>query len=130
MQHGGIIMRVFLYFMALIAALATSYAIWTDLTYTYTASRSLGQLWYQNYPQSLQITETIVSRYIDPCGLVISFNCSPFLWHPTISTILGWPAALVFAGFTAIFTFLAERTNSPNPFGLAKSRASRKRRIH
>ena len=53
----------------------------------------LGQLWFHFAPNSLQIAETIVSRYIDPCSALNILDCSGFLWHPFISSILLLPAA-------------------------------------
>lgn len=53
----------------------------------------IGEIWFEWAPTSLQISESIISRYIDPCGLLISLNCEPFLWHPWISTVLVLPAA-------------------------------------
>ena len=53
----------------------------------------LGQFWFHFAPNSLQIAETIVSRYIDPCSALDILNCSGFLWHPFISYILLVPAA-------------------------------------
>ena len=61
----------------------------------------IGEVWFEWAPTSLQISESIISRYIDPCGLIISLNCAPFLWHPWISSALVLPAAPSFliAGF-------------------------------
>ena len=80
-----------------------AYAIWQDLTSSYSASTPLGRLWYLYSPTTLQTAESIISRYIDPCGLIMALDCSPFLWHPIIATILGWPAALVMIAFTVTF---------------------------
>ncbi|MGB2098105.1 MAG: hypothetical protein ACPHX4_00080 [Candidatus Puniceispirillaceae bacterium] len=89
--------------IATLAGLIAAYAIWQDLTSSYSASAPLGRLWYLYSPTTLQAAESIISRYIDPCGLIMALDCSPFLWHPTIATILGWPAALVMIGFSIIF---------------------------
>jgi hypothetical protein len=89
------------------------YAIWKDLTNIYTASVPLGKLWYSNNPESLQFTEAFVSRYIDPCSLVRALDCSPFLWHPFVSTVLGWPAALVLIGLCMIFYWLSLSIGRP-----------------
>jgi hypothetical protein len=83
--------------------LVVACAIWQDLTSSYSASTPLGRLWYLYSPATLQTAESIISRYIDPCGLITALDCSPFLWHPIIATILGWPAALVMIGFTVTF---------------------------
>ena len=57
----------------------------------------LGQLWFHFSPNSLQLAETIVSRYVDPCSALEILNCSGFIWHPFISSILLLPAAPVLA---------------------------------
>ena len=56
----------------------------------------IGEVWFEWAPTSLQVSESIISRYVDPCGLFISLDCAPFLWHPVISTALQWYAAPVF----------------------------------
>ena len=62
----------------------------------------LGQFWFYFAPNSLQVAEAIVSRYIDPCSALEILNCSGFIWHPFISTILLLPAA----PFLALLSFL------------------------
>lgn len=62
----------------------------------------LGQLWFYFSPSSLQLTEAIISRYIDPCSALDVLNCSGFIWHPFILFILSMPAAL----FLAILSFI------------------------
>ena len=62
----------------------------------------IGQIWYRYAPDSLQMAEAIVSRYIDPCSSLEILNCSGFVWHPIISTFLTFPAGLTF-GILAIF---------------------------
>ena len=62
----------------------------------------LGQIWFYFAPNSLQVIEAVVSRYIDPCSSLEIFNCSGFIWHPFISSILVLPAA----PFFAILSFL------------------------
>ena len=57
----------------------------------------LGQFWYHFAPNSIQIAETIVSRYIDPCSALDVLDCSGFIWHPFISSILLMPAAPILA---------------------------------
>lgn len=66
----------------------------------------LGQLWYNISPASLQLAETLVSRYIDPCAALEILNCSSFIWHPIISSILLFPAAPLLALTSFIFIFL------------------------
>ena len=83
------------------------YAIWLDLSSAGTPSVVLGQFWSDRHLSSLLIGEAIVSRYIDPCGLIVALGCAPFLWHPLIATILGWPAALVMLLLMILFTGIA-----------------------
>ena len=63
----------------------------------------LGQFWFHFAPNSLQIAESIVSRYIDPCSALDILNCSGFIWHPFISSILLMPAAPILAIISFIF---------------------------
>ncbi len=106
-KHYDVTMKYIFNIIAIFFLLAAGYAIWQDLTNTYTASVSLGKFWYSNNPGSLQVAEAIISRYIDPCSLIIALDCSPFLWHPFVSTVLGWPAALVLLGLCMICFWLS-----------------------
>ena len=76
----------------------------------------LGQLWFHFAPNSLQIAESIVSRYIDPCSALDILDCSGFLWHPFISFILLMPAA----PFLTLLSFILIA------FGIKKSLRKRK----
>ena len=87
--------------------LVALYAMWFDLSATGAPSTVLGQFWSDRHLTSLLIGEAIVSRYIDPCGLIVALGCAPFLWHPVIVTLLGWPAALVFLLLMVFFAGLA-----------------------
>ena len=87
--------------------LVALYAMWFDLSATSAPSTVLGQFWSDRHLTSLLIGEAIVSRYIDPCGLIVALGCAPFLWHPVIVTLLGWPAALVFLLLMVFFAGLA-----------------------
>ena len=87
--------------------LVALYAIWLDMSSTGAPSMVLGQFWSERHLTSLLISEAMVSRYIDPCGLIVSLGCAPFLWHPVIATLLGWPAALVFLLLMVFFAGLA-----------------------
>ena len=64
----------------------------------------LGQFWFHFAPNSLQIAESIVSRYVDPCSALDILDCSGFIWHPLISSLLLMPAApiLGFVSFILI----------------------------
>ncbi len=64
----------------------------------------LGQFWFYYAPNSLQVAEAIISRYIDPCSALEVLNCSGFIWHPIISSILLLPSAPFFALLSFLFT--------------------------
>lgn len=93
----------------LIAFVFALYALW--LFYQDISSSAptvmFGQLWFELAPGSLQVSESIISRYVDPCGLIISLGCSPFLWHPVISTLLLWPAAIVISAISLVIFVLS-----------------------
>ena len=107
--------RRFLQVLAVGCAGLTGFVIWQDLNSPFSASMVLGKIWYVAHPESLQVSEAIISRYIDPCGLLIALNCTPFLWHPLIATLLSWPAGLVGFLVTSILWY----------FGRPKHRDSR-----
>ena len=74
----------------------------------------IGQMWYKYSPNSLQIAEAIVSRYIDPCSSLEILNCSGFVWHPIISTILIFPAGLTFGILTILFIYFGTKKRRIN----------------
>lgn len=86
-------------FAGIAAALLTRdlYALFEDGAFRPLAT---GFVWYTLHPNSLQLAEAAVSRYI-----------GQFLWHPVISTVLVWPAFAVFGGIAALF-FLGGRRPS------------------
>ena len=104
-DHAKGMIRRFIQILALCCASLTGFVIWQDLNSPFNASMALGNIWYGAHPGSLQVSEAIISRYIDPCGLIIALNCTPFLWHPLIATLLGWPAGLVGFVLTGILWF-------------------------
>ena len=63
----------------------------------------LGQFWFHFAPNSLQIAETIISRYVDPCSALDILDCSGFIWHPIMSSILLMPSAPMLALLSFIF---------------------------
>ena len=77
----------------------------------------LGQFWFHFAPNSLQVAETIVSRYVDPCSALDILDCSGFIWHPFISSLLLMPAAPILAVLS--FILIA--------FGLKKSLRKREK---
>ena len=98
---------IFFKIIAALFGLLALYVIWLDVSNATSPSIVLGQFWFEHHSVSLQVGEAIISRYIDPCGLIVALNCEPFLWHPLIASLLGWPAALVFIICTLIFGGLA-----------------------
>ncbi|MGB1983207.1 MAG: hypothetical protein ACPHVM_07270 [Candidatus Puniceispirillaceae bacterium] len=99
--------RLLLKIAAAILLLSAIWVFYTDTT-TEAASMMFGRFWFDLSPTSLQVTEAVISRYIDPCGLFVRLGCSPFLWHPVISTTLQWPAVLVLAALSVI-CYMASR---------------------
>ena len=95
--------RIFGYMIGLMAL----YAMWLDLSVTDEPSKVLGQFWFERHAASLQITEAVISRYVDPCGLIVPLGCEPFLWHPVLVTVLGWPTALVLLMLMGFFLGIA-----------------------
>ena len=74
----------------------------------------IGQMWYKFAPNSLQIAEAIVSRYIDPCSSLEILNCSGFVSHPIISTFLIFPAGLTFSTLTIFFIYFGTKKRRIN----------------
>ena len=74
----------------------------------------IGQMWYKYAPNSLQIAESIVSRYVDPCSSLEILNCSGFVWHPIISTFLIFPAGLTFGILTIFFIYFGTKKRRIN----------------
>lgn len=97
--------RLCLNILALFAIIIAVGLMWQDFV-SDQPSVLLGQIWFEIAPQSLQVSEAIIERYIDPCGLIIALGCSPFLWHPVIASVLQWPAVLFFALLAVIFNLI------------------------
>ena len=98
--------RLCLNLLALFAIIIAAGLMWQDFV-SDKPSVLLGQIWFEIAPQSLQVSEAIIERYIDPCGLVPALGCAPFLWHPVIATILQWPAVLCFSVLAVGLNLLA-----------------------
>ena len=88
--------RMFFRLLATAFILLGSWVMFGDITDDNSASVMLGQYIYERAPASLQVAEAMIDRYVDPCSLFIALGCSPFIWHPVISSLLVWPAAIVF----------------------------------
>jgi len=63
----------------------------------------LGELWYNLFPEGLNLAQAIVQRYLFPS-----------LWDPVILTILLWPAWLDFfvPGVVLIFLFRKKKNHN------------------
>ena len=83
------------------------WVMWGDITDDNAASVMLGQYLYERTPSTLQTAEAVIDRYIDPCSLIVALGCSPFLWHPLISGLLQWPAAIVFLVIGVLFWLIS-----------------------
>ena len=101
-------MRYIFSFLALIFGALAAAAIWHDLADGRDGINDIGTLWFEWAASSLQVTEAVISRYIDPCGLFVSLDCAPFIWHPLISWLLLLPGAVFFTVMTAIFIVIAK----------------------
>ena len=100
--HYGVMLSSIFRIAGYVFGVVALYAMWLDFTMP-RASIMLGELWSTHHLASLLISETFISRYVDPCGLVVSLGCEPFLWHPTVSTLLLWPAALALLLLMGLF---------------------------
>ncbi len=75
-----------------ITIFSTSYDVHLLINGKEPSFSSIGEFWFALSPTSLQISEAIVSRYIDPCSLFTALDCDPLLWHPIISSFLLMPS--------------------------------------
>ena len=103
---------VILFFV--ITIFSTSYDVHLLINGKETSFSSIGEFWFALSPTSLQISEAVVSRYIDPCSLFISLECDPLLWHPFISTFLIFPAGLTFGILTIFFIYFGTKKRRIN----------------
>ena len=100
----------FFQIIGVILTISALLLFWSDVMDSNSSSKLLGQLWYETAPQSLQITEAVIDRYIDPCGLMPFLGCDTFLWHPIISTLLSWPAGFVLGIFGVLILLISSST--------------------
>ena len=100
--------RLILRLLAAAFLLLGSWVMFGDITDDKSASVMLGQYLYERAPEFLQVAEAVIDRYIDPCSLIVALGCSPFMWHPLISSLLLWPAAIVFFIMGVLFWLLSK----------------------
>ena len=93
-----------------ITIFSTSYDVHLLINGKAPSFSSIGEFWFVLSPTSLQISEAVVSRYIDPCSLFISLECDPLLWHPIISSFLLMPSTPTLI-IISIFLFWIYRRN-------------------
>lgn len=91
-----IMVRLVLNIFSVLFFLLSLWFFITDQIQQKTNSMLFGEVWFNNSPNTLQLAEVIIDRYIDPCSLLTILGCPSFLWHPTISSVLLLPASLVF----------------------------------
>ena len=99
--------RLLFKLLAVVFLLLGGLVMFGDITDDNAASVMLGQYLYERAPSSLQIAEAVIDRYIDPCSLIVALGCSPFMWHPLISGLLQWPAAIVFLVIGVLFWLIS-----------------------
>jgi len=99
--------RLLFKLLAVVFLLLGGLVMFDDITDDNAASVMLGQYLYERAPSSLQIAEAVIDRYIDPCSLIVALGCSPFMWHPLISGLLQWPAAIVFLVIGVLFWLIS-----------------------
>jgi hypothetical protein len=58
----------------------------------------LGQVWFDLSPESLNLAQAVVQRYLHPG-----------LWDPAIQTMLTWPVWAVFAPLGLVFLWLGAK---------------------
>ena len=106
-----IIIYIFFIIFSLLTIFACSFDVHLLIKGFSLEFTSIGQFWYELSPNSLQISEVIVSRYIDLCSLFVSLGCDPFLWHPFISSILILPATPIFIFLSLLFFWFYKMYN-------------------
>ena len=75
---------------------AGGYDIYNSVQIGRNASTALGALWFRIHPESLNVSQAVVQRYI-----------SPALWDPYIQSLLVAPAWAVLGGLGIVFVALA-----------------------
>ena len=58
--------------------------------------RSVGEFWFANHPDSLQLAQPAIERYV-----------LPDLWNPVIVTFLTWPLSVVLLVIGVVLLLLA-----------------------
>ena len=82
-----------------ITIFSTSYDVHLLINGKEPSFSSIGEFWFALSPTSLQISEAVVSRYIDPCSLFISLECDPLLWHPSFLLMPSTPTLIIISIF-------------------------------
>jgi len=85
----------------LLVGLGLAILAWEALTWFRIGTWHLlaaGELWFRLDRESLNVTQTVIQRYL-----------LPFLWDPTMQTLLLLPAWAVFAGPGLLLIWLCRR---------------------
>ncbi len=87
----------------------TLWTIWKDISDINSPIIITGHFWSSFSLQTLLIFEALVSRYLDPCSFIRALECSPFLWHPLIASLLKLPLAIILMSITIILYFCGKK---------------------
>lgn len=89
-------MRVLGWLVILAALVEFGYSAWNWFGGGRTLLRSVGEFWFANHPNSLQLAQPAIERYV-----------LPDLWNPVIVTFLIWPLVIVLLVIGVAFLLLA-----------------------
>ena len=89
-------MRLVGWLLVLGALAELAFSSWNWLGGGRTAFRSIGEFWFANHRDSLQLAQPAVERYV-----------LPELWNPVIVTVLTWPLVVVLLLAGALLLLLA-----------------------
>ena len=64
--------------LAIACACFTGFVIWQDLNSSFSASVKLGNIWYVAHPNSLHVSEAIISRISTRADLLLLSIAHPF----------------------------------------------------
>ena len=77
-------MRLLGWLIILLALAEFGFSAWNWFGGARTLFRSVGEFWFANHPNSLQLAQPAIERYV-----------LPDLWNPVIVTFLTWPLVAV-----------------------------------
>ena len=89
-------MRLLGWAVILLALAEFGFSAWNWMGGGRTPFRSVGEFWFANHPNSLQLAQPAIERYV-----------LPDLWNPVIVTFLTWPLVAVLLVIGAVLVLLA-----------------------